>query len=290
MAADAMHTIDSGVTSHILGNTFYEIVYEQIGGRATDAVGRLWREIKQVYVDIGSTGHKLSFNSWRSSAEPFFVHGGAGVGGGGGEGVGVGVWAGRCVTSRQRVCVLGPGPLEVGQGRGKFGLIFFLDTKSPHSDYPVMTTKTKAAAQRALIPVAAQLAATYDDNTTMRSMRSACIANLNTFYKITESAGMYLSEREYQDCISAAERTLVFYSALASEAKANNVFKWSIVNKFHHFWHIAQGTRFINCRMLWRYQAEDFMRHIGKVASCVMMGSSLLELSKKLCERWRIGY
>eukprot|EP00959_Pyramimonas_sp_CCMP1952_P458278 9476370-Pyramimonas_sp.AAC.1 len=63
-----MHTIDLGVTSHILGNTVCEIVYEQIGGTSVDAVSRLWREIKQAYSDIGSSGHKLSFKCWRTSA------------------------------------------------------------------------------------------------------------------------------------------------------------------------------------------------------------------------------
>ena len=101
---------------------------------------------------------------------------------------------------------------------------------------------------------------------------------------------MYLSDEEHTKCMEAVERTLVFYGALASDAKSNSKFKWSIVNKHHHFWHIGQSTKYINCRMLWCYQAEDFMRHICKVASSVLMGSSVLSLSRKLCERWRIGY
>ena len=56
LAPDAMHTVDGGVSSHVLGNVFYELTYEQIGGPPQDAVGALWRQIKQLYNDLGTRG------------------------------------------------------------------------------------------------------------------------------------------------------------------------------------------------------------------------------------------
>ena len=66
LAPDAMHTVDGGVAYHVLGNLFYELTYEQIGGPPQDAVGTLWGKIKQLYNDLSTIGHRMSFHSWRS--------------------------------------------------------------------------------------------------------------------------------------------------------------------------------------------------------------------------------
>eukprot|EP00959_Pyramimonas_sp_CCMP1952_P349294 7318577-Pyramimonas_sp.AAC.1 len=60
-----MHTVDLGVASHVLGNIFYELVYEQTAGPANDAVGILWRKIKELYNDLGTRGHRMSSHSCR---------------------------------------------------------------------------------------------------------------------------------------------------------------------------------------------------------------------------------
>eukprot|EP00959_Pyramimonas_sp_CCMP1952_P457180 9474452-Pyramimonas_sp.AAC.1 len=69
----------------------------------------------------------------------------------------------------------------------------------------------------------------------------------------------------------------------------NRVLKYSVVNKHHMFYHIAQGAAFCNPKFQWCYMAEDFMRHIVKIGAASLMGSPTLKLSQKVCERWRIG-
>ena len=68
LAIDAMHTVDGGVTSHVLGNLFFELVYEELPGRPKHSVGTLWREINKQYNENGKIEHRLSFHCCCSSA------------------------------------------------------------------------------------------------------------------------------------------------------------------------------------------------------------------------------
>ena len=112
--------------------------------------------------------------------------------------------------------------------------------------------------------------------------------NLNAYYQIIEGAGMFLTRDESARLESAVEKCLVFYGALASKAMADSKYKYSTVNN-HHFFHLGKSAKWINPKTVRCYMAEDFMRHISKVAGAIMIGSNLRLFSKKITERWRIG-
>ena len=59
---DSMHCVDLGVTSHLLGNCLYEMVYEQRprGQSIKAAVAHVWTRIQQIY-DSQQTKHRISF-------------------------------------------------------------------------------------------------------------------------------------------------------------------------------------------------------------------------------------
>ena len=153
-----------------------------------------------------------------------------------------------------------------------------------------MTTACKAAHQRTLMPVIEKLSSEYEaDGDNFRRMRTMCLREMNRFYNTIESAGMYLTDAEAKTVSESIENTLVLYGALAAEAQRMKKAKWSIVNKHHFLFHIGQQGRWLNPRLSWCYQSEDFMRLIGRIASTVMMGTGILNLSRKVVERWRIG-
>eukprot|EP00959_Pyramimonas_sp_CCMP1952_P457372 9474836-Pyramimonas_sp.AAC.1 len=120
-------------------------------------------------------------------------------------------------------------------------------------------------------------------------MRTLMLVNLARFYHELDSADLYLEDEVANRVLTAAENVLVLYSALATNAMEANKFKYSIVNKHHMFWHLADGARFCNPRMLWCYMAEDFMRVMAKVGSAALMGGPTLALSAKVTQRWCIG-
>ena len=116
------------------------------------------------------------------------------------------------------------------------------------------------------------------------------VEHLCTYYDCLDTSGMYMTTECADKLQDSVEKALVLYHALSSYAThSERTKKWSIVNKHHMWWHIAEGARFINPRWTWCYMCEDFMRHITRTASTTMIGSSILTLSQKLCERWRIG-
>eukprot|EP00959_Pyramimonas_sp_CCMP1952_P079426 1660002-Pyramimonas_sp.AAC.1 len=64
IAIDLMHTGDLGIVSHLVGNTLYEIVYEQIDKSPKDAVSDVWKRIKQIYDELGITANRLTSIRW----------------------------------------------------------------------------------------------------------------------------------------------------------------------------------------------------------------------------------
>eukprot|EP00959_Pyramimonas_sp_CCMP1952_P262447 5487468-Pyramimonas_sp.AAC.2 len=104
-----------------------------------------------------------------------------------------------------------------------------------------------------------------------------------------DAGGMYLTTEAAGRLITAAENVLLLYSALAAKAMKDGKYKYSVVNKHHMFWHLAQGATWMNPRFQHCFMAEDFMRIVVKVAFAALMGSPTLSLSAKGVDRWRIG-
>ena len=71
IAIDSMHTIDLGVTSHILGNTLFEIIFEQRphGWTIKKQVAHVWARIQDIYKEQ-NTKYRISFDCLRSRRNP----------------------------------------------------------------------------------------------------------------------------------------------------------------------------------------------------------------------------
>ena len=74
IAIDSMHTIDLGVTSHVLGNALYEFIYEQRrhGQTVKQAVAHVWSRIQAIY-DEQNTQYRISFLRLLPSADAYKV-------------------------------------------------------------------------------------------------------------------------------------------------------------------------------------------------------------------------
>ena len=129
----------------------------------------------------------------------------------------------------------------------------------------------------------------YTDGTEARRMRLLALRNLARFYNGLDSGDMYLTTAEADRLLKSVEDFLVLYSALATKAMNDKKLKYSIVNKHHMMWHLAQAARYMNPKYQWCFMAEDFMRVMVKVSFAALMGSPTLRLSAKAIERWRIG-
>ena len=65
---DVMHTCDLGVVSHLMGNTLFEIIYEQIHKAPLLAVSDVWVRIKEIYKELGITDNRLTSRRFRAPA------------------------------------------------------------------------------------------------------------------------------------------------------------------------------------------------------------------------------
>ena len=71
LAVDAMHTVDGGVTSHVEGNTIFEVVFEQSDGMpAKAAMTKVWGRMKDIYDELGIREQKITCFSCRVTASP----------------------------------------------------------------------------------------------------------------------------------------------------------------------------------------------------------------------------
>ena len=60
LAPDTMHAVDGGVTSHIEGNTIFEVVFEQSDGMpAKAAMAKVWGKMKKSTTTWESENRRL---------------------------------------------------------------------------------------------------------------------------------------------------------------------------------------------------------------------------------------
>ena len=56
-----MHTVDGGVTSHVEGNTIFEVVFEQSDDMpAKAAMTKVWGKMKDIYDELGIREQKIT--------------------------------------------------------------------------------------------------------------------------------------------------------------------------------------------------------------------------------------
>ena len=168
--------------------------------------------------------------------------------------------------------------------------MFLPDKRYPHSNFPKLTNSVKAAECRSLAPAIAELCAQYDlpGGVEWRS-RTLCIRNLVRFYDACDGAGVFPTASERARMAKTTKSCLALYSSLARDAANLGKTKWSIVNKFHFWYHLGVDETFVNPRHLWTYQGEDFQRHISAAANSCAVGSSILDVPNKLVEKVRAG-
>ena len=68
-------------------------------------------------------------------------------------------------------------------------------------------------------------------------------------------------------------------------------FQWSVVNKFHFFWHILHKCRQYreNPKTYWCYTGEDFVGRISALAHTCAPGTPTHQITKSLVAKYLLG-
>ena len=174
---------------------------------------------------------------------------------------------------------------------GSFTLRKFVkDPKSPGANFPKLTTAVKAAETRELVPIVAILCEEFSvAGDAEWRLKTLCIKNLDRFYKCMARAGTFPSASDRERMAESTRRFLSMYSALATAAARSGKYQWSMVNKFHFYYHLGTEDTWVNPACVWTYQFEDYQKHISKTANSCAVGGSIFGVNAKLVSKVRFG-
>ena len=169
-----------------------------------------------------------------------------------------------------------------------FSLRMFCDPDAPKSEYPDLKKAVKAAHVRSLVPIINKLAHEYDNKTPKTDhdrKRRLCTSALAHFYEVVDSCEIRPTRAQSNTLLECANAFLVSYSQLASDAMESGRKVWSVVNKFHFFYHLAQQCVWCDPKLFWTFQFEDFVGRISKVGHSCLPGTSVLKVSSRIADK-----
>ena len=176
----------------------------------------------------------------------------------------------------------------------------FCDPAHPFSEYAKFSG-IKAAEMRSLLraltecvkdesPEGLSREAWRQDHA-MRVHRRECLTGMKNFYSVISDGGLLLSPDDAQRAHDNGMAYLRHYAQLARTAMEHGRFQWSVVNKFHFFWHILHKCRQYreNPKTYWCYTGEDFVGRISALAHTCAPGTPTHQITKSLVAKYLLG-
>ena len=145
---------------------------------------------------------------------------------------------------------------------------------------------SKAAEARDLLPVMLAICREVDTGSLRDNHRIAALESLCAVYVIFKTADIRLTDIEAASALRAYEEFLLHYNALLhlSIARGERCYNFSF--KFHHLWHIVDHAKWINPRVVWCYEFEDFIGVMTAAAKGCIFGSPMTIIGNKVLENY----
>ena len=135
---------------------------------------------------------------------------------------------------------------------GTIELRFFTDPGRPHQQFPMLTTRVKAAETRALVPIVATIWNSLMNRRHEEDRRiDSMLANLATCYECLDDDSFRLPVRKQRLLEARYERFALDYRWLCWDALRRLALRWHEVPKFHVGFHLVYQSRFMNPRFGW---------------------------------------
>lgn len=130
-----------------------------------------------------------------------------------------------------------------------------------------------AAETRCLVPVLARLLVRRGAPTVLNAHRTRVLQSLASFYDIIERSGFQLSGADQLALKIEVETCLKHYKALSVHCINKGILAWPLRPKVHFFWHISRDACFLNPRLGWTYQFENFVQKMLRVVKACAKGT-----------------
>jgi hypothetical protein len=142
---------------------------------------------------------------------------------------------------------------------------------------------------RQFVPVALKLAQEFcaDDEHTQH--RLEVFKSLDTLYNCLDSPGLEFSSETQQLFSTAVDNMLAHYGRLAKLSYKKNLYRWSIVPKFHYLAHFPEQSKFLAPRVSWTYGSESFMGTVAALCQACLSGTPSFAVSLTLMLKYRMG-
>ena len=133
--------------------------------------------------------------------------------------------------------------------------------------------RAKAAESKSLVTPMLSFLLEKAPNTMHWKHVKGCYRNIAIFYEVIVGAGHVLSDEQADRVVRAIDRFMLHFNSLTNLASDRGIPRYNFTGKLHVLYHIAEFARFLNPRMTWTYQFEDFMGHMIKLGHACSLGT-----------------
>ena len=167
-------------------------------------------------------------------------------------------------------------------------LRWFVDPRSPHRRYPVLTTRVKAAESRCLVPIVSDIWRRIKEAGNVHDEKvQDVLAGLTQFYECIEEDTWSAAVRDLaRASLTGAMEAYQDLSVMAVDAGRR---LWNEVPKHHWVQHLILQLAFGNPRDWWCYIDEDFMGIIKRIVLKSAVATAAPSVVKKGVVRWERG-
>ena len=116
--------------------------------------------------------------------------------------------------------------------------------------------------------------------------RLAALDSLIRVYNIFEEGYVCLTDEDTADALRLYEEFMLHYNWLLGFSISRSERCYNFVYKHHHMWHIIDNARWINPRLVWCYEFEDFVGVLTKSAKNCIFGSPMTIIANKAFENY----
>ena len=145
-----------------------------------------------------------------------------------------------------------------------------------------------AAETRCLVPVVALLLQRRGAPTVVNAHRAKVFDYLSQFYEIIERSGFQLSPADLISMRNTVGSCLKHYKALSVHSIEHGILAWPLRPKLHFFWNVFQAASFLNPRLGWTYQFENFVQKILRVVKACAKGTPPHRIGPSVMSKYRI--
>ena len=164
----------------------------------------------------------------------------------------------------------------------------FIDMQKPFKDYPEMRY-LKAANIRYLVPLASELCREYGAKDALGKHQLAAMVGLMACYDLLHTERKVLTKTLAEAMKTHGLQFLLNYSACAKLCEDSPDNRYSVVPKFHYFFHLLEQAVDVNPHFTWCYGGEDLVGKASSLAHSCTRGTANHKVGSSMMDKYRVA-